>query len=189
MSEEITNITENSEAERANGVEENYTPEQKKENEEAYNVALEHLNSYGLNWTFRSIRYIIDKENIGFAQLRSCVHMVGDRAVFDFLKSAIFIIKAGLIGSKQLKETDTQALEDKAYEIVEDWRENVGSISSLHIMLINVMERKNFFMGTADLKILQHLSLKNFEKSLVSQMIQEDVNEKIGQAEAIAKSY
>lgn len=189
MAEEIVNIAKNEETEEVKVDETKLTEEQQKENEDAYDEALERLNSYGLNWTFRSIRYVIDKENIGFAQLRSCVYMLNGRGVFDFIKSVTVLLKAGLVGSKQFKETDTDALEDRAYEIIEDWRNNIGSISSLHIMIINQMETKHFFMGSTDMKILQHLSYKNLQKDLVTQIVGEDLNEKMSQAEAIAKSF
>lgn len=189
MSEEIINNVETEEAPEVSVQEEVLTEEQKKENEDAYNEALDRLNSYGLNWTFRSIRYVIDKENIGFAQLRSCVFMIGDRAVFDFLKAAIILIKAGLIGSKQFKENEEAGLIQRAYEIVEDWRETVGSVSSLQVMMIHVMEEKHFFMGMGEMKIFQHLSSKNLQRDLVTRVIGEDLNEKMSQAEAIAKSY
>lgn len=168
----------------------NETAEQQKENESAYDEALAKLNSYGLIWNFRSFRYIMDKENLAFAQLRSCVFMQGDRLVFDYLKACIEIIKAGLIGSKQIPENKPEELLDKAYEIAEDWRDSVGSLATLHIMLINRLEEKHFFMDTVtDIKILKHLSSKNLEKDLTIRAIGNDMREKMSQAQALSKSF
>lgn len=186
MSEEITNITENSEASEVITEDKIETEEQLKENEDAYNKALEHLNSYGLNWTFRSIRYVIDKEHIGFAQLRSCVYFEGNRGYFDYLRSVMSLIKAGLVGSKQVPDTDAKALEDRTYDIIEDWRNEVGSLPCLHLLLIHVMETRHFFMDMADMKIVKHLSYKNLQGDLAKTLIEQDIKDKINQAQALA---
>ena len=165
------------------------TEEQEKENENAYDQAMERLNSYGLNWTFRSIRYTIDRENVSFGQLRSCVYMQGDRGVYDILRSTITLIKAGLVGSRQLDENLDKELTLKAYEIVEDWRMNVGSVGILHICIISIMETRHFFMGSQEMKILKHLGSKRLQRDLVTNMIGQDIQEKMAQAQALAKSY
>lgn len=186
MAEEVNNIIEEENTSQVNSGDDILTDEQLKENEEAYEEALERLNSYGLSWTFRSIRYVIDREGIGFSQLRGCVYFKDNQAYFDFMRSVIALIKAGLVGSKQIQESDAKALEDRAYEIIEDWRENIGSLQSLHLMLINIMETRHFFMGMADMKIVQHLSYKNLQKDLARTIIGQDIREKMSQAKALA---
>ena len=186
---ENNNISEEEKAVEAVLDTESETAEQAKENEDAYDEALAKLNSYGLTWTFRSIRYVIDKENISFSQLRSCVYMQGDRGVFDFLKSTVTLIKAGLVGSKQLDDTLDKELTLKAYDIIEDWRMNIGSVSILHLLIINQMETKHFFMGSTDMKILRHLSSKNLQKDLAANIVSQDLQEKMAQAQALAKSF
>ena len=156
-----------------------------KVNEEAFNEANDKLNSYGLEWNFRSINYVLNKENISFGQLRSCVYLVNNSPVFDYIKSTLTLIKAGLIGSKQVKESEYKLLENKAYEIIEDWRSNIGFIGTLHILIIKVMEDKHFFMGDHEIKIVSHLNYKNSQVDLIKNMMAEDLEEKIRQAQAL----
>lgn len=155
-------------------------------NESTFNIALEKLSSYGLNWTFRSINYILNTCKVSFGQLRSCVYIKDGQGYFDYIKSTMHLIKAGLIGSKQFKETDADKLEDRAYDIIEDWRDNFGFIGTLHLLIIHEMETKHFFMGTADQAVMNHLSLKNLQTDLVQNLQMEDLEEKIKQAQALS---
>lgn len=159
---------------------------EKDKEKELYTEAVNKLNSYGLEWTFRSINYILNKENVSFGQLRSCVYIREGNGVFDYIKSTILLIKAGLVGSKQFKETDSQALDERAYEIIEEWREEFGYIGTLHLLIISVMETKHFFMGTQDLAVINHLSSKNLQKDLAQNLIKEDLEEKVRQAQALS---
>lgn len=167
-------------------IEENVNQEElDKLNEKTYELAIEKFNSYNLNWTFRSINYVLNKCNISFGQLRSCVYINSEgQAYFDYIKSVVTLIKAGLIGSNQVKETDSN-IEEKAYEIIEDWRENFGFIGTLHLFIINTMEEKNFFMGRADQAVMQVMSSKNIQKDLIKNLIMEDLEQKVKQAQAL----
>lgn len=158
-------------------------------NEKEYLKALEILNGYGLDWTFRSIEYTINKENISFGQLRSCVYVQDGNSVFNYIKSTLLLIKAGLVGSKQFKESDREALDNKAYEILEDWRSHFGYVGTLHLLIINQMETKHFFMATPDLAVINHLSYKNLQKDLGSNLIAEDLENKVRQAQALSTIY
>ena len=174
MAEEINNLNENV-----------MTQEQIDEEEKALQEAMEKFNSYRLNWTFRSIEYAINKENVSFGQLRSCVYMRGGSPVFDYVKSTILLVKAGLVGSKQIEETKTKELEDKAFEIIEDWRSTFGYIGTLHILIINAMEKHNFFMQARDRAVISSLGSKNLQKDLARNLMREDLEEKIKQARAL----
>lgn len=175
MLDNVNNTTNNSEAEV-----------EAKVNEDTFNLALSKVSSYRLDWTFRSINYILNKENVSFGQLRSCVYLKDGQGVFDYIKSTLYIIKAGLVGSKQYRETEVQALEDRAYDIIEDWRNTFGYIGTLHLLLIHEMETKHFFMGTADQAVLSHLSYKNSQTDLVRNLQLEDLEEKVRQAQALS---
>ena len=155
-------------------------------NENTFNLAMEKLGSYGLEWTFRSIKYILNTCKVSFGQLRSCVYIKDGQGYFDYITSTIYLIKAGLIGSKQFKETDADSIENKAYEIIEDWRNNFGFIGTLHLLIIHEMETKHFFMGTADQAVMNHLSLKKLQTDLVQNLQMEDLEEKIKQAQALS---
>lgn len=158
-----------------------------KTSEELFNLGLKKLESYNLEWTFRSIRYILNKENTSFGQLRSCVYIQDGQGVFDYIRSVLLLIKAGLVGSKQFSEADSK-LEDKAYDIMEDWRENFGSISSLHLLIIYIMEQKHFFIGNQDQTVMTVLSSRNLETDLISNIKMEDLEEKIKQLQALSET-
>lgn len=154
--------------------------------EDTFNLAVKKLNSYGLEWTFRSINYVLNKENVSFGQLRSCVYMQDGQGVFNYIKSTMSLIKAGLVGSKQIPESNEKALENRAYEIIEDWRNTLGFIGTLHLLIIHTMEEKHFFMGTVDQAVLNHLSSKKSQTDLVKNLAMEDLEEKIRQAQALS---
>lgn len=154
-------------------------------NEAAYTEAIEKLNSYRLNWTFRSIDYILNTEGLAFTQLRSCAFLRDGTPYLDYIRATILIIKAGLVGSKQIEETNSKGLEDKAYEILEDWRENFGSPQILHLLLIHTMETKHFFMGMKDSQIIQHLSYRNLQRDLGISLLKQDLLERTSQAKAL----
>lgn len=155
------------------------------ENEKDYTMYLERLRSYGLVWTLRSVEYVLYKENISFSQLRSCVYKLGDEKVFNILKSTLVLIKAGLIGAKKLTEFDDNVLEDRAYEIVEDWRSNIGFIGLLHLLMIREMELKHFFIDNRDVRVLQHSASKKLQPDLVKNLLASDLEERIRQAQAL----
>ena len=163
--------------------------QENKQNEEIFNLAINKLESYGLEWTIRSIRYIINKENVSFGQLRSCVYIVNGQAVFDYIQSTILLIKAGLVGSKQFTEQQSKELEDRAYEIIEDWRNTFGCLTTLHLLIINIMETKHFFMNKQDLAVINHLSYKNLQKDISSNLLKEDLEEKLKQAQAYKQIF
>lgn len=162
------------------------TTHTEQENEELFNRYIEKVESYKLDWNFRAIEYILNKENTSFGQLRSCVYIKNGEAYFDYIKSTILIIKAGLVGSKQYKPTDTEELENRAYEIAEEWRAEFTSLSILHLLLIHILEVKHFFMDTAGVQIIQHLSSRNLQKDICLNILREDLEERTRQAQAIA---
>lgn len=156
--------------------------------EQMYSLALEKLSSYGLEWTFRSIDYILNKENVSFGQLRSCVYQQGKQAVLNYLKSTIYLIKAGLIGSKQFKPEETEKLDNRAFEIMEDWRNAGFYTGTLHLMIINQMETKHFFMGSPDQGVMRHLVQKNLQKDLVKVMAADQKEQVTRQAMALSQT-
>ena len=165
------------------------TVDDEQENEKEYNDVVNKINSYNLNWTHRSIEYIVNKRNITFNQLRSCQFKYGknnDQVGYNVYKACSLIIQAGLVGSKQVKETDLALLEEKAADIIDEWREEVGYIGILHIILINIMEKKHFFMDTRGIKVLKYMSSKNLQEDLVNMEMVNDLQMKIQQSQAVS---
>lgn len=164
----------------------NMTDEEIQAREELVNLAFEKITSYGLDWTFRSINYIVNREGLTFNQLRSCVFKNSKGEVaYDYMKATLLIIQAGLVGSKQIPESNREELENKAYDIIEDWRNSFGYVGTLQILLINIMERKHFFMGTQDLRVLELLSYKNLQPDLVKTQLALDMETKLSQSRAV----
>lgn len=153
--------------------------------ERDYNSAKYLLDSYGLSWTFRSIKYVLDAENTSFGQLRSCVYKVDGEFVFDYIKSTLILIKAGLVGSKQIHESKIEELNNRAYDILEDWRSKVGFIGLLHILIIDVMESKHFFIGDPEMGVIQHITSKGLQRDLGLNILREDMEERIRQLQAL----
>lgn len=154
-------------------------------NANIYKLAKAKLDEYGLKWTFRSINYILNTCNVSFGQLRSCVFVRDEQAYFDYFKATMLLIKAGLVGSKQYNENQKEELENKAYDIIEDFRETVGFVGTLHILIIQEMEEKHFFMGMADEAILTHLNSSHSVSDLVKNLLAEDLEEKMKQFQAL----
>ena len=180
------NELENKELQQNEDVEPEISEEELKEREQLFNSAIERVNSLGLNWTFRSIEFIVNREGITFNQLRSCVFRSKDNEVkYDVEQAAKYLIAAGLVNPKTCTAEDYKECIEKAYDIMEDWREEFGFIGILQIILINVMEKKHFFMGTQDIKILEHLASKNLQKDIVMNSIAVDMQTKIAQSQAM----
>lgn len=176
----------NKEIQQNEDVETKISEEELKEREQLFNSAIERVNSLGLNWTFRSIEFIVNREGITFNQLRSCVFRNKDNEVkYDVEQAAKYLIAAGLVNPKTCTAEDYKACIEKAYDIMENWREEFGFIGILQILLINVMEKKHFFMGTQDVKILEHLASKNLQKDIVMNSIAVDMQTKIAQSQAM----
>lgn len=151
-------------------------------------LAEELLGKFGLVWTFRSVRYAMDNEHVTFAQLRSCVYPNGSVYMTDVMRSVEVLIKAGLVGSKQIPEGDKEKLENRAYDIMEEWAENGLHFSVLHLLMIDIMEERHFFMGNRDVTIAKHLVSKGLQKDLAMRRLIEDTQEKAKQIKAYAES-
>lgn len=179
-------VNTNNEEVTPNNDEATLTPEEVAAREELYNLALDKIKGYGLEWTFRSINFIVNREGLTFNQLRSCVFKNSKGEVgYDYIRATLLIIEAGLVGSKQVADNNREELEAKAYDIIEDWRNSFGYIGTLQILLITIMERKHFFMGTQDLRVLELLSYKNLQPDLVQTQLALDMETKISQSRAL----
>lgn len=184
--EEVKEVKENK-VEEAVEEEIQFTEEELAEREELYDRQMETINDWGLRWTIRSIDYIVENRNVTFTQLRTCVFKIGSTPTYDLSRAVRLILEAGLVGSKQYKSNEMDKCRDRAYELMELWREKHGFIGVLHILLINIMEKKHFFMGVQDVKTLELLSYRNSQKDLVSRLAGMDVLEKAQQVQAVSR--
>lgn len=150
-----------------------------------FDKALDRVKSYNLKWTFRSIEYLVKEEGVSLNQLRGCVFNIGGEVKYNLEEATKLLIVAGLIGEagKYNKETYDKAL-DRAYEILDDWRENEGFIGILHMLMIQIMEDKHFFMGEAETKLLETVSEKNKTPDVVATLVGQDQLTRINQIQA-----
>lgn len=139
--------------------------EQRQRNNALIAKAKEYIKQLNLKWTIRSIEYLVNRENISLNQLRACVFDRGGTVVYDIERATKYIIMSGLI-SRQCDDTTYTLIEDKAYEVLEHWQEEFGYIGVLHMMLIEQMESKHFFMGTQDAQLLAEIAVRKSLKSL-----------------------
>lgn len=186
MEENLKEVQEISEETTSDTQESTYTDEEINDNQQAYDKAIEMLAGLGLEWTFRSIQYIVEKRGVTFNQLRSCLFKVGEKDYqYDLAKATRLIVEAGLVGSKQDAGTNLAVLENKAWDILEKWREDFGFIGIMHILTINTMESKHFFIGQDEMKVVQHLHYKNLQKDLAQNLVAQDLSMKMNQAQAL----
>lgn len=144
-----------------------YSDEEIEERLELLRKAQDTFKGLNLKWTYRSINYLVNREEITFNQLRSCIFTTkkGEARV-DIERAVYYLLVCGLIGLGRIEEKDYIKAEDQAYIIMENWREKVGSISILQCLCVDTLENKHFFINSQDAQTLDALALNNLQKSL-----------------------
>lgn len=165
----------------------NLTDADIKEREDALDLAVNKLNSYGLKWTFRSINYVLNDLGLTFNNLRSCIFKdKNGEAVFNVSLAVLVLVESGLVGSKQVDMNNKSALESRAYDIIEDWLDEMYSLAVLHILIIDILEKKHFFTDMDSLKIIELLGYKNSQRDLAGAHILNNAQERLAQAQALS---
>lgn len=150
---------------------------------EEYEKAEKLLDSFNLKWSFRSIELIVNEFKISLNQLRGCLFEVSGKAKYDIELATKILIMAGLINKD--KNADMQKLEDKAYDIMDEWRENVGAVSLLHLFIINVMEKKHFFMGETEGGLMSQIVKRNVQPEIYSKLMGVEAETRMNQMKAM----
>ena len=135
----------------------------------------------GLSYNFGCVKYILDKENISFGQLRCAQFFNGHDYYYDVNRAAYYLVLAGLVGSGQDTGEDHEALEKHTYKILDDWASNIGDIALLYLQLIKQLEERHFFITGATLEIMEQISSMNSYKSyneLIKSMIAQTMIER-----------
>lgn len=156
------------------------------EGAQLYKDGVDFVDKLGLEFTFRSIDWVLKNKHTSFSQLRSCVYINNGQAYFDYVESTLTLIECGLIGGKIVDKNNIEVLEDKAYDILESFKNEIGFIGLLHIILINKLEDLHFFITKTDVNVLEHLSYKNLQRELAVNLLREDLEEKTRQAQALS---
>ena len=96
------------------------TEEDLNEGKEVFNKALNKINKLGLNWTFRSIDYLVNRESITLNQLRSCVFKKenSEEIEYNVYKACVYIIASGLINPKTVTIEEYNNLVENAKCII-----------------------------------------------------------------------
>jgi hypothetical protein len=149
----------------------------------AYNKAIDLVNTYGLKWTFRSIEMLLNIKKVTLNQLRACLFDIDGKAQYNVELACRYLIMAGLINKDNQNKIDE--LEDKAYEILDSWRENVGFIGVLHIILVNIMESRHFFMGETEGGIMSQIMKKGVQPEIYSKLMGVEAETRINQMKAM----
>ena len=147
--------------------------------------AQEYIKSLNLNWTFRSIEYIVNREGYTLNQIRGAVFDVNGTLQHDIERSAKLLLSAGLINPATVSPDDYKAIQNRADEICEEWRENFGYIGVLQIMLVDVMEKKHFFIGKSDADLLSYLHEEGMQTDLIKTLMAVTLDSKAHQTEAL----
>lgn len=163
------------------------TEEEKNRQRLIYESAVERIKALNLYWSFRSIDYLVNTENISINQLRGCYFKNKDGEVrANVEKAIIYILKAGMIKADTITPEVYKALDNIAFDILENWRKEVGNVSVMHILLIDKMEKEHFFsLGRQELDILEYLISENLQKDLVMKTIATNQQTKLAQLQAI----
>lgn len=135
----------------------------------------------GLSYNFECIKYLLDRENISFGQLRCAQFFNGHDYYYDINRAAYYLVRAGLIGSKQVDKNNTVLLDAQTNKILNDWLEKNGNLALLYLQLIKQLEERHFFMDSATLTKLEQLASKTSYKpyeELIKSVIAQEIKER-----------
>lgn len=147
--------------------------------------AQEYIKSLNLTWTFKSIEYIVNREGYTLNQIRGSVFDLNGTVQHDIERSAKLLLSAGLINPKTVSPEDYKDVQDRASEICEEWRENYGYVGTLQIMLVDIMEKKHFFISKSDANLLSHLHEEGTQTDLIKTLMAVTLESKAHQTEAL----
>ena len=158
------------------------------ENKELKDLVIQaqnYIKSLNLNWTFKSIEYIVNHEGYTLNQIRGAVFDLNGTLQHDIERSAKLLLSAGLISSATVSPEDYTKIKSRAAEICEEWRENYGYVGTLQILLVNIMEQKHFFIGRSDANLLSHLHEEGTQTDLIKTLMAVTLESKAHQTEAL----
>lgn len=125
-----------------------------------------------LTFNFRSIKFLLDAYGISFGQLKIGAFYSPLGPYIDKREAVVYLLKAGLVGSKQITPETYDRLDEKVRSILAKWPKQDKDLTVLHDCLITqCKERHHFFMpakkdsSAVDLqKLLELLDIKLPEK-------------------------
>lgn len=110
------------------------------------------ISSLGLNWTFRSVDALTSVASVSLGQLRTGVFQTpSGLMITDTAKATRFLLASGWI---KTSADDINALQEKAFDVLDKFSQEHGSIVILHSLLVQVLTDKHFFMADLDIQKL-----------------------------------
>lgn len=107
------------------------------------------VQGLGLNWAYRSFDALTSTLGVSRGQLRMCAFQTpAGTTITDVARATRLLIAAGWVKTAQ---DDINALAEKAYDVLEQFRELYGSEVVLHSMLVQQLTDKHFFMNDGDI--------------------------------------
>lgn len=145
------------------------------DNEEQYSKeyykAKHACDKLGLNYTFNSIKFVMDTYDIAFVQLQTASfwNYNEQRIQCDYVKATIILVQAGLVGSGY-KYNTVDDLDTKTSEIIINWLKKYP-IELLFILLNEIVEDRNFFMTSSQLQVMSMSISKKTVKAVAEQKL------------------
>ena len=128
---------------------ENEVEELNDSNKKAIAKIEEVIADNNMQWTWESIDYVLNKENVSFNTLT-----LRDGS----FKNVRVLIQAGLPKAKRTKE--------EAFKIMQELTDAGISMDTVHIVLKDTLERKHFFTDTDSLENLRNLMMSDYQPQM-----------------------
>ena len=152
--------------------------------EQTLEQARDYIKSLHLNWTLRSVEYVVNREGYTLNQLRSAAFIVNNQPQYDIERSARILIAAGLINASTVSPDDYTNIKNKAVDICEEWRKNFGYIGVLQLLIVETMAEQHFFTNSRDAQLLTELAKTSTQTDVVQIMMAEVLKSAASQDEA-----
>lgn len=109
-------------------------------------LADEILKTWKLKWSFKALDFIVNTERVSLTQCAQAFfvdRLNREAAEMDVERAVKILLMAGIYGSDS--NIEYNELEDKAYKYIEIWREKMGSLDLLHLVLVERLRDEHFF--------------------------------------------
>jgi hypothetical protein len=144
------------------------------------------IKNLGLHYSFRSVEFLTKDCGVTTNQLRSCIFLdENGNAISSVEESVKYLLMSGLVGANSSLRFDRKTLEDKVFNIMDEWADKFGWIGVLHVLLIDIMQKKHFFMGGQEDLILSKLAEEQTQMALIQMHVQADVMTRMAEEQCL----
>ncbi len=144
------------------------------------------IENLGLHYSFRSVEFLTKDCGVTTNQLRSCVFLDENGNVISSVEQSVkYLLMAGSVGANDSLRFNRKALEDKVFNIMDEWADKFGWIGVLHVLLIDIMQKKHFFMRGQEDVILSKLAEEQTQMALIQMHVQADVMTRMAEEQCL----